>query len=623
MAFETLIDTNPDFASKQRRNIFRTIIVLLAIVFIGRLGYMQIIQGSAYKLESESQAIKQVVVEPFRGDIYDRNGDIIVNNEPSFTLSITKNDFTKESLILLSSILEMDSSEINEALLPYKNVSKFTPIKLFRDLDFQKTALIEEYNDLLPGVEIVVDFKRLYNFYGNMAHLLGYSREVSEVQLKQYPYYKSGDVIGQTGLEKEYEEILRGNKGIKFVTINKLGKKVASFDNGRNDIPSRNGFDMFLTIDKKLQAHAETLLKGKRGALVALNPNNGEILAIASKPDYNPRDFAGKIPSDLFHKLINDPAYPMYNRSIMSAYPPGSTWKMLVALAALQEGIIDINSTVNCRGSIQLGFKNFKCHGAHGTISVRNAIKVSCNVFFYETAMKLGFEKMLKWARIFGFGDKTFVDIPSESKGKFPSEEWLINNFGSFDEIPAGYLANYGIGQGEIAATPIQMALYASAIATKGTIYQPHVVRYIHNNITNKIEPISYDKKEIPIDKKYFDIVQKGMWDVVNSGAGTASSVYIQGIEVCGKTGTAQNPHGRDHSWFICFAPMKNPQIAICVFVENAGFGGVVAAPIARNFLMAYFYPDSYKIISPPSSTFTDPLDSISNQITDKIFPVH
>jgi penicillin-binding protein 2 len=438
--------------------------------------------------------------------------------------------------------------------------------------------------------------------------------------LKLYPYYKSGDIMGQTGLEKEYEDILRGSKGIKFVTINKLGKKVASFDNGRNDIPSRNGFDMFLTIDKKLQAHAETLLKGKRGALVAINPNNGEILAIVSKPDYNPRDFAGKIPPDLFQKLVNDPAYPMYNRSIMSAYPPGSTWKMLVALAALQEGIIDEHTTFQCRGSIQLGFKNFKCHGAHGAVNVRTAIKVSCNVFFYETAMKLGFEKMLKWARIFGFGERTFVDIPSESKGKFPSEDWFIKNFGSFNEIPAGYLANYGIGQGEIAATPLQMALYASVLANKGVMYQPHVVRYIHNNITNKIEPISYDKKDIPINKKYFDIVQKGMWDVVNSGGGTASVVYINGLDVCGKTGTAQNPHGRDHSWFICFAPMKNPQIALCVMVENAGFGSEVAAPIARNFLMAYFYPDSYKIYSPPSSTFTDPLDSISNQITDRIF---
>ena len=517
----------------------------------------------------------------------------------------------------------MDTTEILNSLLPYKNVSKFTPIKLFRDLDFQKTALIEEYNDMLPGVEIVVDFKRLYNFFGNMAHLLGYSREVSEEQLKQYPYYKSGDILGQTGLEKEYEEILRGNKGIKFVTVNKLGKKVASFDNGRNDIPSRNGFDMFLTIDKKLQAHAETLLKGKRGSLVAINPNNGEILSIVSKPDYNPRDFAGKIPADLYKKLITDPAYPMYNRSIMSAYPPGSTWKMLVALAALQEGVIDEHTTFSCRGSLQLGFKNFKCHGAHGNINVRNAIKVSCNVFFYETAMKLGFAKMLKWARIFGFGEKTFVDIPSESKGKFPSEDWFTKTFGSMDEIPAGYLANYGIGQGEIAATPIQMALYASSIATKGIMYQPHVVRYIHNNITNRIEPISYDKKEIPIDSRYFDLVQKGMWDVVNSGAGTANSAYIPGIEICGKTGTAQNPHGRDHSWFICFAPLHNPQIALCVFVENAGFGGEVAAPIARNFLMAYFYPDSYKIISPPSSTFTDPLDSISNQITEKIFPVH
>jgi penicillin-binding protein 2 len=615
---DTLTDSNHDFGSKQRRNIFRTIIIVIAVLFIGRLGYMQIVQGSFYKLESDSQAIKQVVAEPFRGDIYDRNGDILVNNEPSFTLTITRNDFTKESLILLASILDVDTTDIKKELEPYSNVSKFTPIKIYRDLDFRQTALIEEYNDLLPGVDIVVDFKRLYDFNGNMAHLLGYSREISADQLKNIHNYKPGDVIGQTGLEKEYEDVLRGNKGIKFITVNKLGKKVSSFDNGKNDIPAGNGFDLYLTIDKKLQAHAETLLKGKRGALVAINPNNGEILAIASKPDYDPRDFAGKIPPDLFLSLINDPSCPMYNRSIMSPYPPGSTWKMLVALAALQEGVINENTTFTCNGSINIGFKNFKCHGAHGKLSVRNAIKYSCNVFFYEVAMRLGFDKMLKYAKLFGFGDKTYIDLPDESKGKFPSDKWLQKNFGK-SEIPAGYLANYGIGQGEIAATPLQMAVYASALATKGIIYQPHVVRYIHNNITNKIEPVGFDKKELPIDMKYFDLVQKGMWDVVNSGAGTANSAYIPGLDVCGKTGTAQNPHGRDHAWFICYAPMKNPQIALCVFVENAGFGGAVAAPLARDFLLSYFYPDKYKIASPPSSTFTDPLDSVSNKVTQKI----
>jgi penicillin-binding protein 2 len=448
-----------------------------------------------------------------------------------------------------------------------------------------------------------------------MAHLLGYTKEISENQLKKMSFYRSGDIVGQTGLEAEYEQLLSGNKGIKFVAINKMGKKVSSFDYGKNDIPARNGFDLFLTIDKKLQQLAENLLKGRRGAIVAISPNNGEILTLASKPDYDPREFSGKIPPDLYNKLRTDPASPMYNRAIMSAYPPGSTWKMLVALAALNEGVITPNTPFVCRGSISLGSKEFKCHGAHGQLTVQNAIKLSCNVFFYNVAMKLGHERLDKYAKMFGFGDRTQIDLPSESKGRWPSIEWAHEKFGPTG-VPLGYLVNYGIGQGEIANTPLQMAVYASALANMGTMYQPHIVRYVHNNITNKIEPISYDKRELPIARQWFELVRNGMFDVVQSAGGTANIVQIPGITVCGKTGTAQNPHGLDHSWFICFAPKENPQIALCVFVENAGFGAAVAAPIAKEFLTAFFFPETYRTMySSSSSTFTN-ADSAQKKVT-------
>jgi penicillin-binding protein 2 len=588
----TIVNLNTGVNDTARRQkIFKIVIFAFAIIFIGRLAFLQIIMGSVYRQVSETQAIKRVVVEPFRGNMFDRNGKLLVHNEPSFAITFTKNDFMWETLPLLSSILNVDTTDIKNAIAEYQSVSKFTPVKIFKDLDFQTVSLLEEYADILPGIDVIVEFKRLYDYDGNFSHILGYNTQISSIQLKRKSYYRPGDIIGQTGLEYSYEEQLRGSKGVKFVAVNKFGVKVADFDNGRQDIPANNGFDLYLTIDSDLQFKAEKLLKGRRGAIVAIDPNNGEIIAMASSPDYNPRDFSGKIQEDLYSRLINDRAAPMYNRAIMSRYSPGSTWKMLVAIAALNEGIIDENSTLPCRGSITLGFRTFKCHGAHGNINVKSAIKASCNVFFYELGMRLGLEKIQKYGEMFGFGRTTFIDLPNEKQGMLPTIEWAKNKFGTKD-IPKGYLVNFGIGQGEVAATPLQMALYTSTIANKGTVYQPHLVRAVHNNFTNKVEPVAYDYRNLTIRKEIFDIIHDGMYQVVNRSGGTALNASLPKIKVCGKTGTAQNV-GRDHSWFVCFAPMDKPEIALCVMIENGGFGNEVAAPIAKQLLWKYFKLDT------------------------------
>ena len=482
----------------------------------------------------------------------------------------------------------MDTTEIINILEKNKFFSIFQGIKIARDVDFEVVSQIEEYGEMLPGVEVILESKRLYNFECNMSHMLGYTREVSHNQLKKMQYMQLGDLIGQSGIEQSYDNFLRGQKGINYVAIARNGEKISRYNSGLNDAPVNNGFDLNLSIDKKLQELAEELLKNRRGAAVAIDPSNGEVLCLASKPDYDPRKFSGKVPEDIYNQLRDDPGKPLYNRSLQSVYPPGSTWKMMVAIAALNEGVINENTTIYCPGSFQFGNRSYACHGAHGQVNVHKAIQASCNVFFYNVGLKLGLEKMAYYGKQFGFGAQTHIDIPNESKGLMPTIEWLTKRFKERKWIPKGLLVNYGIGQGEISVTPLQMAVYASALANSGTVYQPHIVRSINNNAIDKTENVDYGSRNINIDPKYFKIVRDGMYAVVNVPGGTANNAKIPGVTVAGKTGTAQNPHGQDHSWFICFAPFENPKIAIAVVVENAGFGSTVAAPIARDLVAQY-----------------------------------
>lgn len=593
MGYKNTIGSSLDFASGTSYKFSRYLIIAFVIIFTGRLAQLQIIEGDKYKSVSEAQAIKRLRIEPFRGNIFDRSNELIVHNEASFSVTLTPASFKSDIMPLLSSILEMDSTEILSVVKKYQTYSKFNPIKIYRDADFRIISLIEEYSDVLSGIDVVVEPKRLYEFSGNMAHLLGYTREISRQQLDKSPYYFPGDLVGQSGIERTFEYDLRGREGVQYVSVNKFGQKVASFNDGSNDVPAKNGFDLYLGIDIKVQELAEKLLHGKRGSVVAINPEDGSIIAMASKPDYDPRSFSGKIPAGLYKELSNDPASPMLHRAIMSQYPPGSTWKMLIALASLQEGIINEHSSIFCGGGLQYGGKFRKCHGAHGNTSVRKAIQTSCNVFFYTLGMRLGYKNFEKYGKMFGFGMKTGIDLPNENSGLLPTKSWLESRLGK-GGASEGRLVNYGIGQGEILTTPLQIASYTATIANEGNYHQPHVVTHIKNHLTNKKEPVNYVSRPLQIDKKYFEIIKNGMFDVVNVAGGTASIARLDDIEVCGKTGTAENPHGQDHSWFVTFAPKENAKIAICVFVENAGFGSQVAAPIAHKLLDVFFHPEKY-----------------------------
>ncbi|GMV52324.1 MAG: penicillin-binding protein 2 [Chlorobi bacterium] len=579
-----------DFGSTTRQRILKWLVFLMAGVFILRLGWLQIIQGGAYRLRAEAQAIKQIKIEPFRGMMIDRNGIPIVQNIPGFSVTVTPYQFTSVVAVRLAKILGVPDSVIRADVAKAARFNRFNPVKFAagRDIDFSTMSAIEEQRDFLPGVDVITDPKRSYDITGNAAHLLGYCREVSEYQLKELgDAYDPGDLTGKTGLEKSYEAYVRGQKGLQFVAVNNRGQRVSSFNEGKSDVPTRRGFDLQLGLDAKLQSLAEKLLEGKRGAVVAIDPNNGEILAFASMPDFSLRELSGRTSRGYYNQIASDPDKPLFNRASMPNYPPGSTWKMLVALGCLQEGLITPNTVLHCGGAYNYGNRSMACHGAHGAVTLERAIQVSCNVYFAQCGMKLDVEGMKKYGTLFGFGHKTMADITEEASGLVPGTAYMDKRYGK-NGWSKYAPANWGIGQGEILTTPLQLARYVAAIANGGILLQPHAVRSVYNNVLNKTEVMRYAATDLHLRPDYVRAVQQGMYKVVNEPGGTASSLRIPDIVMCGKTGTAQNPHGRDHSWFVCYAPMDKPQIAICAMVENAGFGSTVAAPIATKLVELY-----------------------------------
>lgn len=582
-----------EFGAERRLRIFRYATLAVCLIFGLRLGWLQIIQGSRYKLKAESQAIKQIATEPFRGMIFDRNGRAIVQNAPGFSITVTPYEFTIESCRRLSAILGVQDSLVWREAQKASKYNKFAATKLAygRDVSFDIVSKVEELRDSLPGVDLIIDPKRLYAFDGNAAHLLGFTREVAEWELRELgDAYSPGDVTGKAGLEKSYEAAIRGQKGLQFVAVNKNGQKVESFNDGKSDTPGLEGDDLYLGIDTDLQELAEKLLQGARGSVVALDPTNGEILCYASKPDYDLRKFTGKTARSYYNELATDPSIPMFNRASNSMYHPGSTWKPLMTLMALQEGVITPKTKLMCAGGYTYGNRFALCHGGvHGMIDCSYALQVSCNSFYYQLGLKMGAERFTRYGAMFGFGARTKVDIPSgeDGRGVLPSRPYMDRVYGPKNWTPYAFM-NWGIGQGEVNVTPLQLVAYTAAIANGGTWHQPHAVRAIYSKTLHRKNTVSYESRTIPINKEYFDIVKQAMRLVVSSG--TARGADIPGLDVCGKTGTAQTSGGKqDQSWFICFAPRDNPKIAMVVTGEGKGFGASFAVPIANKLLDLYF----------------------------------
>lgn len=581
------------FGSIERLRILRYVILAISVIYIARLGYLQIIQGNRYKLKAEAQAIKQISTEPFRGMIFDRYGRAIVQNSPGFSITITPYEFTQDACTMLGRILGVSDSLIWQEVRKAATYNKFAASKLSygRDIPVELVAQIEEQRDALRGVDIIIDPKRLYAFDGNAAHLLGYTREVAEWQLKKLgDAYAPGDMTGQTGLEKSYEVAIRGQKGTQFIAVNKNGKKVESFNDGKSDQFGLEGDDLYLGLDTDLQELAEKLMGSAKGSVVALDPANGEVLCYASKPDFDLRQFAGKTARSYYNQIYRDPGIPLMNRASNAMYHPGSTWKPLMTLMALQEGVITPKTRLMCAGGFQYGNRFAKCHGGvHGMIDCSYAIQVSCNSFFYQVGLKMGAERFHRYGAMFGFGQRTMMDIPSgeDGKGILPSKEYMDRRLGPKNWTPYAFM-NWGIGQGEVNVTPLQLVAYTAALANGGSWHQPHAVREIYSKTLRKRAKVAYETRKVPINNEYFDVVKQAMREVVKNG--TARGADVPGLNVCGKTGTAEASGGnKDQSWFICFAPLENPKIAMVVTGEGQGFGATFAVPVARKLLELYF----------------------------------
>lgn len=580
------MEVDHQFGSATRRNIFLVVLTAVFVLFSGRLVWMQLIQGSQYRLKSDAQGIKQIPEEPIRGAIFDRNGIVLAADVPSYSIYVTPNKLTPESEQLLARILRTDTATIEAKIRQYK-VNDFSPARIWRDVDREAWSQLNELHTELSGITVVSESKR--NFAGDIraSHVLGYTKEISKDELERVgDYYSPGDIIGKAGVENAFEEFLRGEKGYRFVMVNNRGQRVAEYDSGRHDVQPKNGFDLILGIDAGLQQYAEQLLRGRQGAVVAMDPTNGEVLAMASAPDYDPAIFSGVTKKDEYARVMTDPLHPMLNRATQARYAPGSTWKMLMAIAGLKEGLITPSSTISCPGSFTFGGRTWKCHGAHGQVNVQRAITVSCNVFFYRLALAMGIDTYNKYGAMFHFGRTLGLDVP-ESKTLLPSRDYYDRHFGK-DKWPKGAMVNLGIGQGELLVNPVQLAAYVSALANGGTWYQPHLVRAVRNKRLDQLQPVDYKVEPLGISPAIMNIIRAGMLDVVTSGTGKGAR--IDSISVAGKTGTAQTPGTTsDNAWFICYAPADKPKIAMCVLMEHSGFGGTAAAPVARKLIRYYF----------------------------------
>jgi penicillin-binding protein 2 len=586
---------NSEFGSPVRKKIFNTIILIALCVLVGRLYQLQLIYKDEFGKQSQENSVRTLLREPVRGMIFDRRGRLIVDNRPSYSITITPYEFKSEKIPALAALMRLDEETLRQRIQRVRTWSLFLPSKIHRDADFELIVALEEQRDRFPGIRYVVEAKRHYNSPARLSHVLGYTREISERQLAQQPdIYRPGDLIGSAGIEAAHERVLRGEFGYEYVMVNARGQFVADYSEGRKNISAREGSDLFLTIDAELQAFAENLLGERSGSIVAIDPQNGEILVMISKPDYDLSDLSGVTPPEIWAALNADSTRPLFNRATSSIYPPGSTYKLVLAAAALEKNVITEHTTVNCPGFYRFGNRIYRCHKpeGHGRVNVVEAIKVSCNVFFYHTMLETGFDSWTDFGRMFSFGRRTGIEGLEETPGILPDENYYNRVYG-VRGWTRGNLVSLAIGQGEMSVTPLQMAVYAMMMANKGIHYQPRLVSHIYDVSTRQIIELPVRAERINMSQRTWDIIRRGMHKVVDEDGGTARAARIPGISSAGKTGTSQNPHGEGHAWYIGFAPYENPRIAIAVVIENVGYGGAHAAPVAGKIIAKYLSGDA------------------------------
>jgi len=564
--------------------------ILLSLIIAGRLFQLQIVEHDTYGPLSRKNSLRQETVAPARGLIYDRKGKLLVDNEPIYSITITPSRYDKDNTPLLAKLLGVPVKEVKKRVKEAAQYSWYRSSRLFKEVNFKTFSAIQENIWRLPGIGHQIESKRHYPVDSLRAsHLLGYLREVSKKEYLKTDNYHLGDKIGKSGLEMAYEDKLRGQAGTEYIRVNAMGQNLGSYKDGAIDKTPKKGDDLYTTIDTDLQIFAEDLMKGKRGAVVALDPNDGSVLSMVSAPQYRIRKLSGRIDANYWQALNADTTNPLFNRAISAEQPPGSTFKPMMALMGMKMGLITPQTTIDSPGYFYEG-RMYKDHADPGKYNVVKAIQESSNTFFFWLMDKMvknkGINQWHKLASSFGFGHKNNIDLPYEASGILPDSTYLNHVLGK-GKWGIGDQLSMGIGQGFLSTSPLQMALLTAEIANGGYNIQPHIVRAVKQSNGKVLLTNSKKKKISWVTKKEINVVKEGMRRVVSKGTGRYYA-QLDSIQVAGKTGTAQNPHGQDHGWFICFAPFKDPKIAVAVLVENGGFGSISAAPIASLLVEKY-----------------------------------
>ncbi len=577
---------------QDRKFVILAFIISVGIIFVIRLIFLQLVY-SEYKDLANNNALRNIPIHPPRGLIYDRNGKIVVYYEDFYDLMVVPNQVKSLDTLEMANLIGTDVQGVRERLKKAINYARYKESIFEKLISKDRAAYIKEKLYRYPGFYFT---KRTLRKYPKPvgAHLLGYVGEVNDKHMEADSFYRSGDYIGISGIEKTYEKYLRGTKGYKKMMVDNLNREKGSFYNGEYDIEAISGSNLYTGLDIDVQEYGEQLMAGKKGGVVAIDPSTGEIIALISSPNYDPNLLVGQIRSKNYSILAQDSAKPLLNRALNSANPPGSTFKLVNSLIAMQEGVANEQTRYSCNLGWHYGGLSVGCHPHPSPLNMEESIQHSCNAYYCNVfrsiienpkynKSEIGYNKWREYVISMGFGQKFPVDLPYERAGLIPESKYY-DKYYSRGHWNAITIISLSIGQGEILTTPLQLANLAALIGNRGFYFIPHLVRKIADNDTANAR---YRVKHVvPIDRKYFDIVANGMEKVTI--AGTAKVAQIDSISVCGKTGTAQNPHGKNHSVFIAFAPKDNPKIAIAVFVENSGYGGTWAAPIASLMMEKY-----------------------------------
>lgn len=578
-----------------RRYIIMAVVLIAAFVLLVRLFFIQIIDRT-YRTSAANNVLRHITQYPARGLIYDRNGKLMVYNQAAYDLLVIPVQTSVFDTARFNEILGINMKDFKSRMKAAVTYSRRAPSVFMKMISSETYGILQEELYKFPGFYVQSRTLRKYT-KPVAAHLLGYVGEVDEKLVAKDKYYRAGDYIGISGIEKTYEEQLRGRKGVNIFLVDVHNNIKGSYADGRFDTIAMPGTNLYSTIDLDLQEYGEQLMRNKTGSIVAIEPSTGEILALVSSPSYDPSLLVGRVRSENFSKLQADTIKPLFDRALMASYPPGSTFKIMNGLIGLQEGVISPSSRFSCSNGYHAGSITVGCHSHVSPLDLRGAVTMSCNAWFCNafrnilenrnySSVSEAYDHWRNYLVAFGFGNKLGIDLPNELAGFIPARSYYDRYYGK-DRWKALTVISLAIGQGEIGATPLQMANMAATIANRGSFYIPHVVKKIGDD---GIPAALYTQKYITgISVDNFVPVIEGMEGAVNGGPGaTARGAKLDSIIICGKTGTAQNPHGKDHSIFVAFAPKDNPRIAIAAYVENAGFGSTFAAPIASLMIEKY-----------------------------------